>query len=90
MCVSPACQIRYGPACDGNQTPFGKDTSGVQRPKFGSVPYGIDVSKCTVPGKVAMTFDDGPSEYTNDLLDVLKKNNAKVCYVLLMPNARII
>lgn len=48
------------------------------RPLFGEVPYGTDVFRCTVPGKVALTFDDGPDKFTNDLLDVLKKNNAKV------------
>jgi len=78
FCVAPGCQLQFGPACDANQTPPGKDTSGVPRPLFGSVPYAVEISHCTVPGKVALTFDDGPYIYTNDLLDVLKRNNVKV------------
>lgn len=31
---------------------------------------------------VALTFDDGPSIYTNDLLDVLKENNIKATFFL--------
>ena len=48
------------------------------RPLFGNVPYGVVISKCTVPGKIALTFDDGPNKFTNELLDVLKASNAKV------------
>jgi len=64
--------------CDGNGSPPGRDTSGVPRPLFGNVPYGVVISKCTVPGKIALTFDDGPNKFTNELLDVLKASNAKV------------
>ena len=41
------------------------------RPKIGSVPYGQAIYECTERGVVALTFDDGPWEYTNDLLDML-------------------
>jgi peptidoglycan/xylan/chitin deacetylase (PgdA/CDA1 family) len=34
-------------------------------------PYGSVITSCTVPGTVALTFDDGPFIYTNDLLDKL-------------------
>jgi len=50
----------------------------VPRPKFGEVGYGVNITHCAVPGKMALTFDDGPKEYTNELLDILKKNNVKV------------
>lgn len=30
--------------------------------------------------KVCLTFDDGPSEYTSEILDLLDKYNAKACF----------
>lgn len=47
------------------------DTSPLPRPALGSVPYGVDIRSCTEPGKVALTFDDGPWKYTSALLDLL-------------------
>jgi peptidoglycan/xylan/chitin deacetylase (PgdA/CDA1 family) len=49
----------------------------VARTKFGSVPYGASITKCTVPGKIALTFDDGPCEFTGQVLDTLEANGAK-------------
>lgn len=73
-CTSPGCQLPYGPACHGNITPEGADTSDVSRPKFGKVPYGVDITACTTPGTMALSFDDGPYHYTDELLNLLKKN----------------
>jgi hypothetical protein len=41
-------------------TPAGANTSTIARPKVGNVPYGVAITQCTVPGKVALTYDDGP------------------------------
>jgi len=57
---------------------FSADTSSVPRPTFGNVPYGVSVNSCTLPGKAAITFDDGPDSYSSDLLDILAKNGVKV------------
>ena len=36
---------------------------------------------CTRPGTIALTFDDGPTEHvTHELLDLLKKENAKASF----------
>ncbi|KAK0648239.1 hypothetical protein B0T16DRAFT_325879 [Cercophora newfieldiana] len=86
VCSSPACQLSFGSGCDGNKSPSGKDTSNVPRPLFGDVPYGIDIPKCTLPGKVALTFDDGPNKFTNELLDILKKYNAKATFFVTAAN----
>ncbi|KAF9940041.1 hypothetical protein BGZ65_008488 [Modicella reniformis] len=40
------------------------------------------ITTCTKPGTIAITFDDGPSEFTDGLLDFLKKKNAKVTFFL--------
>lgn len=70
FCTSPDCQINYGPACDGNIQPSGEDTSTIARPKLGKVQYGgVGIYDCVNNGDIAVTFDDGPWEYTNDLLD---------------------
>lgn len=77
-CTSPDCQINYGPACDGNQKPTGKDTSSISRTKVGKVQYGgVGIYDCVNEGDIAVTFDDGPYEYTNDLLDKFK-----VCIII--------
>ncbi|KAK4461424.1 hypothetical protein QBC42DRAFT_270170 [Cladorrhinum samala] len=82
-CSAPDCQINYGPACDGNQKPAGADTSGVARPKLGSVLYGgAGVYDCKRTGDIALTFDDGPYLYTNDLLDKLKSYGAKATFFM--------
>lgn len=46
------------------------DTSTIARPKLGKVRYGgVGIYDCVNNGDIAVTFDDGPYEYTNDLLD---------------------
>lgn len=69
-CSSPDCQINYGSGCDGNQRPSGVDTSTVARPHLGDVLYGgLGIYDCDKAGDIALTFDDGPYNYTGDLLD---------------------
>ncbi|MDG4944943.1 polysaccharide deacetylase family protein [Weeksellaceae bacterium KMM 9713] len=38
---------------------------------------------------VALTFDDGPSVYTNQLLDILKENDAKATFFVLGKSAKV-
>ena len=38
---------------------------------------------------LALTFDDGPSEYTDELLDCLEKNNAKATFFMLGQNVEL-
>ncbi|KAF9147844.1 hypothetical protein BG015_010447 [Linnemannia schmuckeri] len=38
------------------------------------------VYKCTVPNTMAITFDDGPFDYTADLVKLFKKKNAKATF----------
>ncbi|KAK9422502.1 hypothetical protein SUNI508_00365 [Seiridium unicorne] len=86
FCSSPDCQISFGPACDGNEVPLGEDTSKVPRPTLGNVPYGVSISHCTVNGRVALTFDDGPYIYTSELLDILKKNGVRATFFVVGNN----
>jgi peptidoglycan/xylan/chitin deacetylase (PgdA/CDA1 family) len=82
-CTSPDCQINYGSGCDGNQKPSGVDTSTIARPKVGSVAYGgAGIYDCVNDGDIALTFDDGPWDYTNDLLDKLAKYDAKATFFI--------
>ncbi|RAL16123.1 chitin deacetylase [Aspergillus homomorphus CBS 101889] len=41
------------------------------------LPYGAVITHCTVPGTVALTFDDGPGIYTDQLLDLLSEYGAR-------------
>ncbi|KAI0971814.1 carbohydrate-binding module family 18 [Xylaria arbuscula] len=82
-CTSPDCQLNYGTGCDGNQKPTGVDTSTIARPKLGSVAYGgVGIYDCVNTGDIAVTFDDGPYNYTNDLLDTLKSYGAKATFFI--------
>lgn len=83
-CYSPNCNWKYGPACPENQHPDGANTSSIPRPKLGSILYGgSGISKCKVPGTVALTYDDGPQkDFTDHILDLLKSYNAKATFFI--------
>lgn len=46
------------------------------------MPYGKEIRACNVPGTVALTFDDGPTRYTGDLLDLLDQYGAKATFFI--------
>ncbi|KAF2745142.1 carbohydrate esterase family 4 protein [Sporormia fimetaria CBS 119925] len=80
-CKAPDCMFEYGPACDANKVPSGPDTTDVDRSQRGSIPVGGEgVYHCKVPGTVAITYDDGPFEYTEDILDQLKEADVKATF----------
>ncbi|KAI0022011.1 carbohydrate-binding module family 18 [Xylariomycetidae sp. FL0641] len=82
-CTAPDCQINYGSGCDGNQKPSGVDTSTIERPKLGKVQYGgVGIYDCVNKGDIALTFDDGPWNYTDDLLDKLAEYEAKATFFI--------
>ncbi|KAK2770982.1 polysaccharide deacetylase family protein [Colletotrichum kahawae] len=45
-----------------------------------TIPYGVAITKCTVAGDFALTFDDGPFTYTNHVLDLLAEAGAKATF----------
>ncbi|KAL7269180.1 hypothetical protein RUND412_008165 [Rhizina undulata] len=71
------CQSSYG-SCSGSSNTA--DSS--SRPQLGNVPYGSTIYGCTVPGTVALTFDDGPYIYTSALLDKLQNYGARATFFL--------
>ncbi|KAJ0163988.1 Chitin deacetylase [Colletotrichum tanaceti] len=81
-CSAPSCMIEYGPACDANIRPDGPETANVARTKIGAVPYGTAIYHCERYGDIALTFDDGPYIYTEDLLNKLKVYNAKATFYI--------
>ena len=59
-CMSPDCQMDFGPACDANKAPGGATTRNDPRPQKGKVAYGGEgVYGCQKAGTVAITYDDG-------------------------------
>ncbi|KAI5837116.1 hypothetical protein DFP73DRAFT_487785, partial [Morchella snyderi] len=40
------------------------------------------INDCTVPGTIALTFDDGPDQYTSYVLDVLESYGAKATFFI--------
>jgi peptidoglycan/xylan/chitin deacetylase (PgdA/CDA1 family) len=47
-----------------------------------AIPSGIIIEHCTVPGVVALTFDDGPFIYTSHILDLLDEYGAKATFFI--------
>lgn len=73
----------YGDGCDANQKPEGADTSGVVRTKLGKIEYGgAGIYDCVNEGDIAITYDDGPFQYTGDLLDIFKKYDARATFFI--------
>lgn len=58
-------------------------TTSVPRPLIGSVPYGVQIMNCAVPGAVALTYDDGPAQFTSELLDLLLANGIHATFFIL-------
>lgn len=69
-------------ACDGSKWPPGFNTSTTSRPKLGDIVYGTKLITCNVNGTLALTYDDGPSRWTHDLLDILKANDVKATFFI--------
>lgn len=81
FCADPDCQWPFG-TCDSNQTPAGTTTLNDPRPLIGQVSYDNDIYECTQANVVALTYDDGPYIYTNQLLDVLKSYGFKATFFI--------
>ncbi|KAL7941484.1 carbohydrate-binding module family 18 [Trichoderma barbatum] len=81
-CSAPACQFEYGPYCDANRRPDGPNTEDWPRNHVGDVPYGKAIFHCSKPGTVALTFDDGPWQYTEELLDILEENGVRATFFI--------
>ncbi|KAI7765328.1 hypothetical protein LZL87_009857 [Fusarium oxysporum] len=80
FCGGSACQLEYSDSCDTFFGPRGSSTEGISRPQLGNVPYGTVITTCTTPGVIALTFDDGPLDYTNDLLDLLDERDVQATF----------
>jgi peptidoglycan/xylan/chitin deacetylase (PgdA/CDA1 family) len=62
-------------------TPAHQDFPRSQSVGASSLPYDkTDILSCTVEGTFALAFDDGPYAYTEDLLDILDKYDAKATF----------
>ena len=81
-CSDPEnCQFNFG-RCDSDNTPAGTSTINDPRPVLGKVTYDNDIYNCVEPGVVALTYDDGPYQYTNQMLDVLKQFGFKATFFM--------
>ncbi|OTB03078.1 carbohydrate esterase family 4 protein [Hypoxylon sp. CI-4A] len=82
-CRAPDCLFDYGPACDANKIPAGTNTSTLVRAPLGSIDIGgVGIYDCAHDGDVALTFDDGPAQYTSELLDLLARYEAKATFFI--------
>ena len=41
---------------------------------------GVVITKCSTPGVLALAYDDGPYQYTSQLVDILDKGGAKATF----------
>ncbi|KAL2834826.1 hypothetical protein BJY01DRAFT_223933 [Aspergillus pseudoustus] len=58
-------------------------SSALASPLVRRVPTGQVITQCTTPNTIALTFDDGPSEYTGQLLDLLSRYGARATFFVL-------
>ncbi|KAK5989725.1 Chitin deacetylase [Cladobotryum mycophilum] len=79
-CAGSQCQLDFSDGCDTFKAPPGQSTENVPRPHIGNVPYGTVLTSCTTPGMMALTFDDGPYEYTRQMLDILDDLGIKATF----------
>lgn len=69
--------------CDAHKMPQGPPTSDIPRPHIGQAPYAPrEIRSCVAPGTVALTFDDGPTRFTGELLDLLDKYEAPATFFI--------
>ncbi|KAL8810622.1 MAG: hypothetical protein Q9200_002441, partial [Gallowayella weberi] len=80
-CSDPDCQWPFG-TCDSSHTPKGPTTLNDPRPLIGKVTYDEDIYSCTQPKVVALTYDDGPYQYTDQLLNILKSYGFKATFFM--------
>lgn len=72
-CSDPgSCLPGFG-RCDSDTTPLGPTTLNAPRPLKGSVTYADDIYDCQGDSIIALSYDDGPYQYTAQLLDILKQ-----------------
>ncbi|KAL7930305.1 carbohydrate-binding module family 18 [Trichoderma chlorosporum] len=81
-CSGSQCQLEFSDSCDTQIGPPGHSTEDIARPYYGDVPYGKIITQCVDPGLVALTFDDGPYEYTDQLLDLLEYYEVKATFFI--------
>lgn len=48
--------------------------------KGSSVEFGVNLISCTKPGTIALTYDDGPFDFTSTLLATLAPTKHKVTF----------
>ncbi|OAP65698.1 hypothetical protein AYL99_01670 [Fonsecaea erecta] len=73
------CQEEFG-ICDSDTTPAGYNVSVDPRVERSQIAYGQYISNCYVPGTIALTYDDGPSQNTEELLNILNEAGAKATF----------
>ena len=74
---------QYGPANDANTLPAGGSTRSIARPNLGSIPYGGNgIYHCSVPGTVAITYDDGPYSFTQEVIDQFNTYGYKATFFI--------
>jgi len=82
-CNAPDCLFNFGPGCDANKTPAGATTRNDVRTQKGSVSYGgAGIQACRKPGTVAITYDDGPYIYTDEVLNKFNAAGFKATFFI--------
>ena len=75
------CQREFG-ICDSDFTPAGYNMSAEAREPKGEINYSNFITRCEAPRSVALTFNDGPSNNSEELLDILRESNARATFFI--------
>lgn len=82
FCAVPEnCQRDFG-HCDSDHVPYGPSSWPWEHPPRKKAIFRQTEYQCSKPNTIALTFDDGPSENTSELLDILKEANATATFFI--------
>jgi peptidoglycan/xylan/chitin deacetylase (PgdA/CDA1 family) len=62
------------------------DVASAGRFNTGQVPFGVPIYQCLRPGYIALTFDDGPSKWTRDIVRELDEYGFKATFFVTSSN----
>ncbi|TLS28037.1 hypothetical protein PpBr36_01396 [Pyricularia pennisetigena] len=86
LVLAALAPLAWGSPSSGNLGARQLETQEMPRPTFGPVPWGEQLGRddfpCTKPGRIAFTFEDGPSPYTASIVNTLRRYSIKAAFFM--------
>ncbi|KAL1852724.1 hypothetical protein Plec18170_005863 [Paecilomyces lecythidis] len=75
--IAALLTLAFSPLSLANPVP---DCQNQTLAKRSPVPFGVYLDRCSIPGTIALTFDDGPHVFTSKVLDILRSRGARATF----------